>query len=144
MTDEKKVEVEDPKLDRDEPGVAITFRDSQTMDAGLGKASEDPSQASSLFGDASAVAAVARLVQMRGDYVEKPIDLAGHCFTPNRMHWSTIVSQAFAMISPLRKFSYWLFGARMNVVLDHDPLTCPTASTPHRAKLARGALVRQH
>lgn len=103
----------------------------------------EPNQPYWLFTDASATAAGACLAQMRGDGVEKPIAFASHRFTPTQMRWSTIEREAFAIIWALKKFDYWLFGARINVVSDHNPLTYLTASTPHGAKLARWALALQ-
>lgn len=80
---------------------------------------------------------------MSDDGKEKPIAFTSHRFLPTQTRWSTIEREAYAIIWALKRFDHWLFGARIHVVLDHDPLTYLTSSTPHGAKLARWALALQ-
>lgn len=96
-----------------------------------------------LFTDASEVAAGACLAQMRDDGQERPIAFASHRFSPTQARWSTIEREAFAIIGALGKFDTWVFGAEIQVVSDHNPLSYLTTSTPHGAKLARWALALQ-
>jgi hypothetical protein len=59
------------------------------------------------------------------------------------MKWSTIEREAFCMLEALRKFDTWLFGAKIEIVSDHNPLAYLTKNLPHGAKLARWALALQ-
>ncbi|XP_077553336.1 LOW QUALITY PROTEIN: uncharacterized protein LOC144168174 [Haemaphysalis longicornis] len=103
----------------------------------------DPHQPYWLFTDASEAVAGACLAQMGEAGREKPIAFASHRFTPTQTRWSTIEREAFAIIWELKKFDYWVFGAEVNVVSDHNPLSYLTTCTPHGAKLSRWALALQ-
>lgn len=103
----------------------------------------DPHQHYWLFTDASEVGAGACLAQMEEKGREKPIAFASHRFTPTQTRWSTIEREAFAIIWALKKFDYWVFGAEVNIVSDHNPLSYLTTCTPHGAKLSRWALALQ-
>ncbi|GFV56076.1 hypothetical protein TNCV_2266621 [Trichonephila clavipes] len=59
------------------------------------------------------------------------------------MNWSTIEREAYAVLSALKKFDYWIFGSQIQVVSDHNPLTFLTKGLPHGTKLARWALALQ-
>ena len=59
------------------------------------------------------------------------------------MRWATIEREAYAVLSALNKFDTWVFGARVLVVSDHNPLTYLTQGMPQGAKLARWALALQ-
>lgn len=56
------------------------------------------------------------------------------------MHWSTIEREAYGVIEALKKFDTWIFGAKIGVISDHNPLTFVTCSISHNAKLARWPL----
>lgn len=83
------------------------------------------------------------LARIGSEGTERPITFASHRFDPTQARWSTVEREAFAIIWSLRKFDQWVFGARVNVDSDHDPLGYRTNSTPHGAKLARWALALQ-
>lgn len=103
----------------------------------------DPGKPYWLFTDASAVAAGACLSQRAEDGTETPIAFASHKFSPTQTRWSTIEREAFAVIWGLGKFDFWLFGAQITVVSDHNPLAFLTQSTLPGAKLTRWALALQ-
>lgn len=92
-----------------------------------------------LFTDASSVAAAACFAQVSGDGKERPIAFASHRFTSTEARRSAIEREAFAIVWFLKTFDRWVLGARVNVVSHLSPLAYLTASTPHRAKLARWA-----
>lgn len=96
-----------------------------------------------LFTDASAIAVGACLAQMADDGTECPIAFASHRFTPAQMKWSTIEREAFGVIWGLKKFDTWVFGAKIFVVSDHNPLAYLTQASPQGAKLIRWALALQ-
>lgn len=73
-----------------------------------------------LITDPSAMAAGACLAQMSEHRVEKPVAITSHRFNPTQARWLTIEREAFAIIWVLKKFEHWLFGAKVNVVSDHN------------------------
>nr|XP_037272753.1 uncharacterized protein LOC119164637 [Rhipicephalus microplus] len=103
----------------------------------------DPERPYWLFTDASAVAAGVCLSQRADDGTEMPIAFASHKFSPTQTRWSTIEREAFAVIWGLKRFDFWLFGAQVTVVSDHNPLAFLTQGTLPGAKLTRWALALQ-
>ncbi|GBN00344.1 hypothetical protein AVEN_270116-1 [Araneus ventricosus] len=59
------------------------------------------------------------------------------------MRWATIEREAYAVQEALKKYDTWIFGARIQVISDHNPLTYLTQQTPHSAKLTRWSLALQ-
>lgn len=106
-------------------------------------ATPDPSRPYLLHTDAFAFAAGACLSQHAEDGSEQPIAFASHKFSPTQTRWSTIEREAFAVIWGLKKFDFWLLGAHVTVVSDHNPLAFLTLTTPPGAKLMRWALALQ-
>ena len=53
---------------------------------------------------------------------------------------STIEREAYAALVALRKYRNWIFGSRVTVHSDHNPLLCITESAPKSAKLMRWSL----
>ncbi|XP_040063054.1 uncharacterized protein LOC120837615 [Ixodes scapularis] len=106
-------------------------------------ATPDPGRPYWLFTDASDFAVGACLAQVSDGGKEGPVAFASHKFSPTQSRWATIEKEAFAVIWALQKFDNWLFGAQVNVVSDHNPLSYLTASTPKSAKLIRWSLALQ-
>lgn len=96
-----------------------------------------------LYTDASATAIGACLSQNNDQGKEMPIAFFSKKLNPCQMKWSTIEREAFCMLEALKKFDTWLFGAKIEIVSDHNPLVYLTKNLPHGAKLARWALALQ-
>ncbi|GBM54862.1 Retrovirus-related Pol polyprotein from transposon 297 [Araneus ventricosus] len=96
-----------------------------------------------LFTDASATAIGACLAQHDDVGKELPIAFFSKKLTPTQMKWSTIEREAFCVLEALKKFDTWIFGGKIQVISDHNPLTYLTNSAPHGAKLSRWALALQ-
>ncbi|GBM37383.1 Retrovirus-related Pol polyprotein from transposon 297 [Araneus ventricosus] len=96
-----------------------------------------------LYTDASATAIGACLAQHDDVGKELPIAFFSKKLTPTQMKWSTIEREAFCVLEALKKFDTWIFGSKIQVVSDHNPLTYLTSSAPHGAKLSRWALALQ-
>ncbi|GBL68120.1 Retrovirus-related Pol polyprotein from transposon 297 [Araneus ventricosus] len=86
-----------------------------------------------LYTDASATAIGACLAQHDDVGKELPIAFFSKKLTPTQMKWSTIEREAFCVLEALKKFHTWVFGGKIQVVSDHNPLTYLTNSTPHGA-----------
>lgn len=96
-----------------------------------------------LYTDASATAIGACLSQLDEEGREHPIAYYSKKLTPCQVRWSTIEREAYGVIASLQKFDTWIFGAKIEVVSDHNPLTYLTQGLPHGAKLTRWALALQ-
>ena len=57
--------------------------------------------------------------------------------------WSTIEREAFATLSCLQKYRSWLFGSKVTIHSDHNPLLYLTESVPKSSRLMRWALALQ-
>lgn len=96
-----------------------------------------------LYTDASATAVGACLAQQDDEGKERPIAFFSRKLTPCQTRWATIEREAYAVLSALSKFDTWVFGAQIQIVSDHNPLTYLTHRMPQGAKLARWALALQ-
>jgi hypothetical protein len=119
------------------------------MKADLLKAMENPlysvdfGKEFGLLVDASAIAIGSCLVQWRDDGTEKPISFSSVKLFPTQGRWSTIEREAYAVIEALKRYRHWLWGSKVFVYSDHNPLTFLTEASPKSAKLARWALALQ-
>ncbi|GBM20371.1 hypothetical protein AVEN_222083-1 [Araneus ventricosus] len=80
-----------------------------------------------LYTDASATAIGACLAQRDDVGKELPIAFLSKKLTPTQMKWSTIGREAFCVLEALKKFDTWVFGGKIQVVSDHNPLTYLTS-----------------
>jgi hypothetical protein len=58
-------------------------------------------------------------------------------------NYATVEKEAYAALMSLRKYRQWVFGSKITVFSDHNPLTFLTESAPKSAKLMRWALALQ-
>ena len=74
---------------------------------------------------------------------EKPVAFISAKLTPTQRAWSTVEKEAYAAIWALKKFRNWVFGKRVTLFTDHNPITFLTGSAPKSAKLMRWRLALQ-
>ncbi|GFY25298.1 uncharacterized protein TNCV_2484181 [Trichonephila clavipes] len=63
--------------------------------------------------------------------------------TETQTRWETTEREAYVVIEALKHFDSWVFGAEIEVISDHNPLTYLTLTTPQSSKLTRWALALQ-
>jgi len=93
--------------------------------------------------DASDYAVAGYLSQIDGEGIERPLAFFSAKLTGTQKAWATVHKEAYAVISALKKFRTWIFGAEINVFSDHNPLSFLTETAPKNAKLMRWALALQ-
>lgn len=103
----------------------------------------DPGKEFILATDASDYAIGACLAQQDNEGKECPIAFLSKKLSPAQTRWATIEKEAYAIIWALSKLEAWLFGARVRVITDHNPLKFLTLTTPQSARLTRWALALQ-
>jgi len=90
--------------------------------------------------DASEKSVGCCLVQWDASGAEKPIAFASAKLSFRQMRWSTIEREAYAVIFTLRKFRNFVFGSKITIFSDHNPLLYLRECAPKSAKLTRWAL----
>ena len=96
-----------------------------------------------LHTDASGVAVGATLGQLDDEGVEQPLAFASQKLTGPQSAWSTIEREAYAIIWAINRCRETIFGAKITVVCDHNPLQYIRECAPKSAKLLRWALALQ-
>ena len=103
----------------------------------------DPSKPFSLLDEASDHSVSGVLLQLDSENRENPIAFHSQKLTPTQQRYATVEKEAYAAIVSLRKYRQWVFGAKICIYSDHNPLTFLTVSAPKSAKLMRWALALQ-
>lgn len=96
-----------------------------------------------IYCDASNIAVGSCLVQWTAEGQEVPISFASSKLVGSQVSWAAIEKEAYAVIWSLNKFRTWIFGSRVTVFSDSNPLTFLTSNVPKSAKLTRWALALQ-
>ena len=96
-----------------------------------------------IFSDASDYAVAAALTQTDDQGRELPIAFYSKRLTETQRNWATIEKEAYAVLEALRLFQTWVFGCKINVYSDHNPLSFLTTSATRSAKLLRWSLALQ-
>ena len=96
-----------------------------------------------LIVDTSSFAYSAVLSQTNAEGVSVHVAFSSMKLTDTQQRWSTIEREAYAALMALKKYRSWLFGAKVTVHSDHNPLLCVTESAPKSAKLQRWSLSLQ-
>jgi len=71
---------------------------------------------------------------------QQPITFFSKKLDSTQQKWSTIEREAFAVIEMLKRVTAWVFGHKIHLFCDHNPLSFLTESAPKSAKLMRWAL----
>jgi len=77
---------------------------------------------------------------MNPDGVEVPVAFSSTKLTGAQRSWSTIEREAYAALVALQKYRKWIFGTKVTVHSDHNPLLYLTESAPKSPKLMRWSL----
>ena len=97
-----------------------------------------------VFVDASLLAVGAVLCQLDDDGINhRPIAFVSRKFNPAQTRYSTIERESFAVIFALQKFDLIIFGSKVILYSDHNPLQYIATGSVSSAKLTRWALALQ-
>jgi len=96
-----------------------------------------------LHSDASGKAVGATLGQLDEQGVEQPLAFASQKLSDTQMGWSTIEREAYAVIWALNRFRDLIFGSRVSVFCDHNPLQYIRECAAKSAKLLRWSVALQ-
>lgn len=102
----------------------------------------DMSKPFSLYVDSSDYAVGACLTQL-DEGRDRPVAFASCKLNDAQRRYATIEKEAYAALWALNKFKQWIFGKRVTLFSDHNPLSFLTDSTPKSSKLMRWALALQ-
>jgi hypothetical protein len=104
----------------------------------------DWSKPFNIFSDASDHSVAAILSQTDGNGREQPIAFCSRKLNDTQKHWSTSEKEAFAVLEAVKRFNHWIFGYKIHVYSDHNPLAYLTDAVPKSAKLLRWSLSLQN
>lgn len=104
----------------------------------------DWSKEFNIYTDASDISIAAVISQTDADGNEKPISFYSKKLNDTQKNWSTIEREAFAVLEALNKFKNLIYGFKINLFSDHNPLAYLTDSVPKSPKLIRWALALQN
>ncbi|GFR06071.1 RT_RNaseH domain-containing protein [Trichonephila clavata] len=65
------------------------------------------------------------------------------CIAMHRTNWASIEKEAWAVLYGLNKFDRWIYGTKVEIISDHNPLKYLNQMTPKGPKITRWALALQ-
>ncbi|GFX12248.1 retrovirus-related Pol polyprotein from transposon opus [Trichonephila clavipes] len=83
------------------------------------------------------------LIQQDTEGIYRPIAFASQKFNATQKNWASIEKEAWAVLYGLNKFDKWIYGAKVEIISDHNPLKYVNQTTPKSPKLTRWALALQ-
>ncbi|GBN44821.1 hypothetical protein AVEN_133513-1 [Araneus ventricosus] len=93
--------------------------------------------------DASDFGVGSCLTRQNTDEFYIPIAFASQKFNTTQKNWASIEKEAWAVLFGLNKFDKWIYGAKVEIISDHNPLKYLNQTTPKSPKLSRWALALQ-
>lgn len=96
-----------------------------------------------LYVDASDHTVAGVLTQWESKGKVLPVAFSSQKLNATQRRWATVEKEAYAALTMLRKFRCWVWGTKVTVHSDHNPLLYLTESAPKSAKLMRWALALQ-
>ena len=93
-----------------------------------------------VYCDSSNIAVGSCLVQWTVEGQEVPISFASAKLVGSQVSWAAIEKEAYAVIWSLNKFRTWIFGSRVTVFSDSNPLTYLISSVPKSEECQVNAL----
>jgi hypothetical protein len=96
-----------------------------------------------IFVDASLLACAASLNQSDDDDNYRPIAFVSKKFSPAETRYSCIEREAYAVVFAMQKFDLIIFGSKIILFSDHNPLQYIVTGSVKSAKLTRWALSLQ-
>ena len=96
-----------------------------------------------LHTDVSGSAVGATLGQLDEAAVEQPLAFASQKLSGPQTAWATVEREAYAVIWALNRFRDIVYGTKVTVYCDHNPLQYVRECAPKSAKLLRWALALQ-
>ena len=96
-----------------------------------------------LLVDASNYSVAGVLTQSGQDSVHHSIAFFSWKLDKTQQGWSTVEKEAYAALKSLQRVKQWVFGRKVTIHSNHNPLTYLTASSPKSVKLLRWAFALQ-
>ena len=90
-----------------------------------------------MYVDASSYAVTGYVVQCDDAMVENPIAFFSSKLSASHRNLSTIEREAYAALLAVKKYRGWLFGSKIIIHSDHNPLIFLTESAPKSSKVIR-------
>ena len=90
-----------------------------------------------------AVCLAQEFVNNNGNLEEHPIAYASNKLSESQINWSIIEKEAYSILFGLKTYDYYVFGAKVIVYSDHNPLTYLFQHAPKNARLTRWILSLQ-